>query len=277
VSFFENDGYGYNRRFPDLNVEFDGSDADLGIAYAPTVQGYRYWNQRQPYLIEIWSEKSTMNDVLEPMARQCSCNIQTSLGFQSISSILDLVARSTVSHKRVRILYISDYDPADVSMPHAAARQLEFWVSKYAPDLDIALKPIVLTREQVQQYQLPRIPIKESDKRKAGFEEREGQGCVELDALEALHPGEMRKIITEEIKRLRDPDLWEKYGAAREEGEEIVRSEWEQATEDLRDEIESVKDEIDRITSSYRERIYAIRADYRAETEPVREQFENLR
>jgi hypothetical protein len=36
--------------------------------------------------------------------------------------------------------------------------------------------PLGLTRGQVQYYRLPRIPIKESDTRKAGFEERYGEG-----------------------------------------------------------------------------------------------------
>jgi hypothetical protein len=50
-------------------------------------------------------------------------------------------------------------------MPQAVTQQLELWRLKYAPDLDIALKPIVLTSDQVEKYDLPRIPIKESDRR----------------------------------------------------------------------------------------------------------------
>jgi hypothetical protein len=52
-----------------------------------------------------------------------------------------------------------------------------------------------LTREQAQQFNLPRIPIKESDLRRKGFEERNGEGAVELDALEALHPGELASLV----------------------------------------------------------------------------------
>jgi hypothetical protein len=48
------------------------------------------------------------------------------------------------------------------------------------------LTPLALTLAQVQQYRLPRIPIKESDRRKPGFEDTYGEGAVELDALEAL-------------------------------------------------------------------------------------------
>jgi hypothetical protein len=87
--------------------------------------------------------------------------------------------------KPTRIFYSGDFDPAGDSMPVAVARQIEFWLQDYAPGADIKLTPLALTRDQVITYQLPRIPIKESDARKAGFEERYGAGAVELDALEA--------------------------------------------------------------------------------------------
>ncbi len=66
-----------------------------------------------------------------------------------------------------------------------------------------SLEPLVLTREQVERYGLPRIPIKDSDRRKAGFEERFGEGAVELDALEAVFPGELARIVSEAIARYR--------------------------------------------------------------------------
>ncbi len=44
-----------------------------------------------------------------------------------------------------------------------------------------------LTLDQVQYYQLPRTPIKETERRRGGFEGRYGEDAVELDALEALY------------------------------------------------------------------------------------------
>jgi len=251
--------------------------SDATEAPAPVVRGYDYWEQRQPYQVELWCEKSTMNDVLEPIAHRYGCNIQTGLGFQSISSVLALIGRGGASDKKVRVLYISDYDPAGADMPKAVARQLEFWRLKYAPDLDIALKPIVLTREQVETYDLPRIPIKESDRRKEGFEKREGKGAVELDALEALYPGELRRIIEAEVERLRDPRLSTRYWDAHQEAKETVEFEWELATADLRDDIEAIGDELTEIRDRYKKRIQAIQEDYKADTEALSDRLENLR
>lgn len=265
----------YDWDFPTIDATF-GESSCLGMP-VPTVHGYDYFEHRQPYHIEIWCEKSTMNDILEPMARQYKCNVQTSLGFQSLSSALDLIARGEAAEKAVRVLYLSDYDPAGTLMPQATARQLEFWTSKYAPNLNIALKAIVLTREQVEAHDLPRIPIKETDRRKKGFEEREGKGAVELDALEALHPGELRRIIVSEIERLRDPRLDRKYWIAGEEAEQAVNSEWEQATAHLHEEIQSLEKDFGGIRERFERKIEALRGEYREESRPIRDRFENLR
>jgi len=72
---------------------------------------------------------------------------------------------------------------------------------------DIKLKQIVLTAEQCKKYKLPRTPIKATERRKQGFEGRFGVGATELDALEALHSGELRRIISSEVTKFLDIDL----------------------------------------------------------------------
>jgi hypothetical protein len=79
-------------------------------------------------------------------------------------------------------------------MPVAISRKIEFLT--VGSSANVQLYPVVLTPEQVQQYRLPRTPIKESERRGAKFEQRFGEGAVELDALEALHPGELDKTLT---------------------------------------------------------------------------------
>jgi hypothetical protein len=66
---------------------------------------------------------------------------------------------------------------------------------------------VVLTERQCEQYRLPRTPIKEGDRRIDRFEEQHGEGAVELDALEALHPGELADILQQEIDRFHDGSL----------------------------------------------------------------------
>ena len=63
----------------------------------------------------------------------------------------------------------------------------------------------MLTADQVARYGLPRIPIKDSDARKGHFEARYGEGATELDALEAIHSGELARIVRARVDVYRAP------------------------------------------------------------------------
>lgn len=155
----------------------------------------------QPYHIEFWCEKSTMNDVLEPLASRYGANLVTFQGEVSISACYDLAVRiRNNGGKPCRVFYLSDFDPAGQSMPVAMSRKVEFML-QYCDlmDLDVKIRPLCLTADQVRTYDLPRIPIKDSEKRGPAFEATHGTGAVELDALEALHPGTLGRIVEAEL------------------------------------------------------------------------------
>ena len=107
----------------------------------------------------------------------------------------------------VRIIYIADFDPGGRSLPKAVARKVEFTIAKLKLDVDLKLIPLALTAEQCREYRLPRIPIKETERRKATFESTFGEGATELDALEALYPGELARLLNTEIDNWLDPNL----------------------------------------------------------------------
>jgi hypothetical protein len=162
----------------------------------------------QRYHTEIWCEKTTMNDVLLPLCQRFGINLITGWGELSLTACVNLVKRAVVSGRPVRILYLSDFDPAAASMPVAVSRKIEHTLySEQLHELDIHVRPIVLTHDQCVRYRLPRTPIKETESRAAVFEARFGEGATELDALEALHPGELARILTQEIRRYYDFDL----------------------------------------------------------------------
>lgn len=161
----------------------------------------------QPYHIEIWCEKSTMNDVLGPLCQTYGAVLQTGLGELSITATLSVANRIAESGKPARIFYVSDFDPAGQSMPVAVSRKLEYFMQQLDIDASVRLFPVVLTAEQVRRYRLPRTPIKESERRAGKFEARFGSGAVELDALEALHPGRLETILRGYIEQYFDPTL----------------------------------------------------------------------
>lgn len=161
----------------------------------------------QPYQIEIWAEKTTMNDILAPLASAYGVTLVTGAGDLSITACNLCVRRAVEDGRPVRILYISDFDPAGHSMPVAAARKIEWFIREAGHDVDVQLHPIVLTPEQCEHYSLPRTPIKETAHGIERFERRFGSGATELDALEALHPGELARIVRQEIGRYYDGSL----------------------------------------------------------------------
>ena len=172
----------------------------------PRYQVYGYAPQ-QRYHMEIWCEKSTVNDVLLPLCEQYGANLQTGLGELSITATLAVARRIEASGKPARIFYVSDFDPAGRSMPVAVARKVEYFVDRLGLAVDVRLFPVVLSVEQVQAYRLPRTPIKETERRAGRFEDRYGVGAVELDALEALHPGELERLLSAEMDRYYDATL----------------------------------------------------------------------
>jgi len=194
----------------------------------------------QPYHLEVWAEKSTMNDVLLPVCRRFGANLVTGEGEISLTAVHALSERVREANKPARIFYVSDFDPAGMSMPCAAARKLEFLTTDTS--LDIKLTRLLLNREHVERFKLPRIPIKESERRAAAFEANYGEGAVELDALEALRPGKLSRVVSEALGHYYSGD------AAREA--RLKERELQQA----------IRRDVSRISARYADQIEALQA-----------------
>ena len=168
---------------------------DPGVLAMPaaTVTGYGYEVADQPVLVEVWCEKSTMDDVLEPLRDRLGFNLASDAkGYESITHIVELLRRAEdYPARRAVVLYISDNDPAGGNMPVQVARHCQFWAAQLGVDAEVLIHPIVLTRGQVEQYGLPQTT----------------DGKTELDALEALRPGVLARIVEAEVEAWRDPEL----------------------------------------------------------------------
>ncbi len=182
----------------------------------PDLPDYRVSNYQgeQAYHLEVWCEKSTMNDVLVPLCEQFGANLQVGSGELSITATLALVQRLERVGKPARIFYVSDFDPAGQSMPVAVSRKMEYFLRTLGLEVDVRLFPVILTAEQVRYFHLPRTPIKETERRRVGFEERYGEGAVELDALEALYPGKLAEVLRQHMDSYYDSDLSERVQMA---------------------------------------------------------------
>jgi hypothetical protein len=209
---------------PQLTITIDNGAADL--AAIPDARRLSLSAPcPHPFHVEIWCEKSTMNDILVPLARRNMVNLQTATGETSLTRCRDFVQRCKELVERsagrpIRIIFISDFDPGGESMPVVAALKIEWLVQKTG--LDIQLQPVLLTKGQCERYRLPRTPIKETEGRAARFEERHGEGATELDALEALRRGIFRQIVQDALDLFRSGKYVDAWQAAEEAAEEAI-------------------------------------------------------
>lgn len=233
------------------------------------IEGYDYERCDQPVLLEVWVEKSTMNDVLEPLCAQLGVNLVASSGFQSITNAVGLLTRAAQHDKPARAFYISDFDPAGDQMPIAVARQVEFWYPRFGKGVDLKITPLVLTRDQIDEYDLPRTPVKVDDRRRGNFEKRRGEGAVELDALEALHPGVLDQVVRQAITPYRDRELPFNLRQAENDAREAAEQTWEDATVPQRERLGSIQERAQAITATYEERLKALASSLAHELAPL--------
>ena len=185
-----------------------------------------------PWHLEIWCEKTTMDDIILPIGREYYVNVVRGMGELSITAVYKMIQRVVSIDKPVRIFYISDFDPAGECMPLSVSRKIEYFAGQVKLP-NIKLIQIGLTPEQCAEYELPRTPIKETEKRKQQFEERFGVDATELDALEALHPGELKRILEHELNQYVDKYMLYKIYKQNEQVSDKVREYLEDNMEDL--------------------------------------------
>jgi len=243
----------YRNYHPQVRARLGLWRDDLKLPDFPGLPSYTIedFASDQAYHLEIWCEKSTMNDVLVPLCRRYGAVLQTGLGELSITATLAAVHRLEQANRPARIFYVSDFDPAGQSMPVAVSRKMEYFVRVLALDVDVRLFPVILTREQVRHYQLPRTPIKETERRRESFEDRHGQGAVELDALEALYPGELQDILSRYIQMYFDASLYDRTQEARAEVERHVSAIWQQVTGRYSEEVASLLAEYQQLEQDF--------------------------
>jgi putative DNA primase/helicase len=147
------------------------SDASLDISFeSPWVEAtssampfvpelvLRSPTMEQPYHIELWCEKTTVNDVLLDLGETYGVNVVTGAGELSLTACVKLIDRAEQSQRPVRILYVSDFDPAGQGMPVAVARKIQHRLQiKQLDHLDIQVRPVALTLEQCRQFRPAQI------------------------------------------------------------------------------------------------------------------------
>jgi hypothetical protein len=177
----------------------------------------------------------------------------------------------------LRVLYLSDFDPAGSHMPVSPSRHIEFAIRNMEPKPDIRLHHLALTAEQVRELGLPRIPIKESDLRKGNFEAKYGEGATELNAL--MHPtriDDTEAMLRRAILALRDSALPLKLSDAWRRAREIADAEEERRFVWPHRALELIAEQAREKAEPYRAELEDLAARLEADMAPLRERAEGV-
>ena len=101
-----------------------------------------------------------------------------------------------------------------------------------------------------------------------GFIERFGDRKTELDALEAMHPGVLARLVRMAVADYRDPALHRRLGAAGTDAAAQANRQWREQTAGLREELEQVTADAGQVYDAFRPRFEALLAELERELAP---------
>jgi hypothetical protein len=206
---------------------------------------------RQPYRIILIGEKTSLREVLLPIARMVGGELLLPTGEMSDTMVAGIARRAVGDDRPSVALYFSDFDPSGRQMPVSVSRKLQALRDLHYPKLDLQLHHVALTLEQVRRLELPSTPLKETERRGDRWRAVMQHEQTEIDALAALRPGDLRLIALDAIEPFYDGTLEARVDEAEslwhQEAEELLtnRPGYQSAVGDIRAALRAVHEEVD--------------------------------
>ena len=163
--------------------------------------------ENQPCHIEVMVEKDALSGVLGPVCYQLDIGITANKGYSSSSTMYEIgkrLSEKAEDGKDITILYLGDHDPSGIDMTRDVKERLELYSGLCGGDLEVVR--LALNWEQVELWQPPENPAKETDARYSAYVREFGESSWELDAVE---PGQLAELVRSYVGKLRDDDAWE--------------------------------------------------------------------
>ena len=165
-----------------------------------------------PVYVEVWCEKDALAGVLIEETSTYDVPLMVARGYSSITFLHSAAMTIEAKGKPAYIYHFGDYDPSGVD----AARDIEAKLRRYAPGAEIHFERPAVTREQVEQWNLPTRPTKQTDTRAKKFN---SPISVELDAIPAA---KLRELVRECIERHVDKQKLEPLRIAEQSERELL-------------------------------------------------------
>jgi hypothetical protein len=196
---------------------------DVSVDYllpAPSLE----FEHVQPYRIVLIGEKSSLRPILDPIAQRYRADLYLPTGEISDTQIYRMASDGAADGRPMVVLYFADADPSGWQMGISVARKLQAFRMLEFQGLDVELRRVALTPEQVLPGRLtpnglPSTPLKDTEDRAEDWVKAFGVEQTEIDALAATAPGALRRLAVEAISPYFDPDLEERADALMQEWE----------------------------------------------------------
>jgi hypothetical protein len=191
-----------------------------------------FW-ANQDYRVEVWIEKDALIGVLEVACRQWRVPYFSCRGYCSDSeswAAAQRMDRYGREGKTPIVIHLGDHDPSGIDMTRDITDRVNLFARSASA---IEVKRIALNMDQIEQYNPPPNPAKETDSRFAGYQERFGDESWELDALD---PTTIGNLIAAEMRAIIDPAAWAASERERDAGREhlkAVSDNWDEVIQHL--------------------------------------------
>lgn len=172
-----------------------------------------FW-KHQPRHVEVWIEKDALIGVIEPVCNRWRLPFLGCRGYVSQSEQYDAgkrFARLDRDGREPVVLYLGDHDPSGIDMTRDHVDRLAMFAR-----WPVEVRRLALNMPQIEEYDPPPNPAKETDSRAQSYIDQFGESSWELDALD---PTVIDQLIEDEIQGLVDHEQW----AASEEQQEANR------------------------------------------------------
>lgn len=159
--------------------------------------------QNQPNYVECFFEKDALMGVFERATAQYRLPFFSCRGYSSDSemwSAAQRFKRESNKHTKCYVLHFGDHDPSGIDM----SRDIEDRLFLFRAN--VVLKRVALNMDQIQQYNPPPNPAKDTDTRFSSYQQMFGDESWELDALE---PTVISDLIVAEMEELIDWPQWD--------------------------------------------------------------------
>lgn len=205
----------------DESMALDGVEARFAMDF---------WSPQDTY-VELWVEKDALVAVVERPCDEYRVPFLACKGYLSSSEAWRAGRRfrsALRQGKKAVLIHLGDHDPSGIDMTRDNSDRIDM----FARSEGVEVRRIALNRDQIDLYKPPPNPTKMTDKRAKKYIAEHGKTSWELDA---LPPQVIHDLITNEVNKYIDPDIWARTREREEKGRELLAALTDEWDGELRD------------------------------------------